>query len=303
MRALVTGGCGFIGSHLVDKLLDKKAEVMVIDNLSSGNRENIPAEVEFYERDLKEMGDIDLSSIDIVYHLAASSDVRAGLEARWDQMKENLLTTCNLLERMVRYGLGDLVFASTSAVYGESFLPVKEDHPLRPISIYGSSKLACEAMLSAYAHLFDLRVIIFRLANVVGPRAKKGVIPELVEKVKKAQAIGSEELEILGDGTQRKSYLYVEDCIEGFLTPALKGYDIYNLGSVDSLTVDEVADAITDELGVKLEYRYKKSKGGRGWLGDAKEIELAIDKLRAEGWSPKHDSEGAVRRTVREITR
>ncbi len=303
MKALVTGGCGFIGGYLVDGLLSKGADVMVVDNLSSGNLDNIPVEkVEFFERDLKEM-DVPLDSVDVVYHLAASSDVRAGLEERWAQMRENLFTTYNLLEQMAEYGVKNLVFTSTSAVYGENPSSVKEEHFPKPISIYGSSKLACEGMISAYAHLFDLRVAVFRLANIVGPRAKKGVVPELVKKVRKAKAARKDELEILGDGTQRKSYLYVEDCVDGILVLIPRpGFEIYNLGSSDSITVNEVADAITDEMGVKMSYRYKKSKGGRGWLGDAKEIELAADKLRARGWSPKHNSEEAVRRTVRELT-
>ena len=302
MRALVTGGCGFIGGHLVDELRKRGDEVAVIDDLSSGTLANIPGGVELYERDLKGM-DNAIDSVDIVYHLAASSDVRAGLENRWGQMRENLLTTYDLLEWMAQGGARDLVFTSTSAVYGEASLEVGEGHPTRPISIYGSSKLACEGLISAYAHLFDLRVLEFRLANIVGPRAKKGVVPELVAKVVRAKAEGRNDLEILGDGTQRKSYLYVDDCVGGMLSqrpgPDL---EIYNLGSGDSLTVNQLANAITDELGVKMRYRYKPMKGGRGWLGDAKEIELATDKLRSMGWEPTHDSEGAVRKTVREIT-
>lgn len=314
-RILVTGGAGFIGSHLVDRLMKLGCEVTVLDNLSHGSLENLKRWLKnkrfrFVKGDLKEPGDAmrGVKGVDLVFHLAANPEVRVGETDPTVHFRENLVATFNLLEAMRKSEKAKtLVFASTSTVYGEAVvLPTPEDYgPSVPISTYGASKLGCEALAFSYAHTFGLRVLVLRLANVVGSRAAHGVLIDFIEKL----TANPKRLEILGDGTQKKTYLYIEDCIDAILCTAEAFLDskdkveVYNVGSVDQLRVDRIAEAVVEEMGLKgVEFVFAGGvEGGRGWLGDVKYMHLSVDKLMKLGWKPKYDSEGAVRLAVKEL--
>ena len=313
--ALVTGGAGFIGSHLVDRLMTERWKVTVLDNLSSGSLNNIERwlgkEVfRLIKGDLKNPKDVEnaVKEVELVFHLAANPEVRVGETDPSIHFRENLVATFNLLEAMRKSASAKaLVFVSTSTVYGEAeILPTPEDYgPSIPISTYGASKLGCEALACSYAYTFGLRTLILRVANVVGSRATHGVIVDFIEKLKK----DPRRLEILGDGTQKKSYLPVEDCVNAILhvtSRFLDGgekADVYNVGSVDQVEVKAIAKIVTEEMGLRdVEFVFTGGvAGGRGWLGDVKIMHLSIEKLLETGWKPKYNSEEAVRLAVKAI--
>jgi len=314
-KVLVTGGAGFIGSHLVDRLMKLGCGVTVLDNLSQGSLKNVEQWLEnkrfkFLKGDLKEPDDAmgGVKGVDLVFHLAANPEVRVGETDPIVHFRENLVATFNLLEAMRKSeSAKTLVFASTSTVYGEAeVLPTPEDYgPSVPISTYGASKLGCEALAFSYAHTFGLRVLALRFANVVGSRATHNVLFDFVKKLE----ADPKRLEILGDGTQKKSYLYIEDCIDAILcaTDAFlrseEKIEMYNVGSFDQLRVDRIAKIVVEEMGLKgVKFVFTSGvEGGRGWLGDVKYMHLSVDKLMKLGWKPKYDSEGAVRLAVREL--
>jgi len=311
LKALVTGGAGFIGSHLVDHLIKNGREVRVIDNLSSGSMENLAQwnddpRLELHEVDLLNGATLDgaLRECDEVYHLAANPEVNAKNASPEDHFRQNIEATYNLLEAMRRIGEQKFIaFTSSSTVYGEAeAIPTREDYgPLVPISLYGASKLAGEALLTAYASMYGFRAIIYRLANVVGPRSTHGVIYDFVQKLRDSP----DELEVLGDGSQSKSYLYIDDCITGIMNGIERGnrVDIYNIGSWDRTNVLEIAETIKDEMGLN-EARIRLTggiDGGRGWKGDVKVMQMDMNELRSVGWTPKYGSAEAVRLTARSV--
>ena len=309
---LVTGGAGFIGSHMVDALMSDDAEVRVLDNLSNGTLNNIQrwlrdSSFEFIKGDLLNEKDLEraVDGCEVIFHLAANPEVRIGASAPEIHFEQNVVATYRLLEAMRRSGSSDLlVFTSSSTVYGDaSEIPTPEDYgPLKPISIYGASKLASEALISSYASTYGFRAIICRLANIIGPRSRHGVIYDFIWKLRKNQ----EELEILGDGTQAKSYLYVDDCVSAILT-IIKGtrgeVEIFNIGSEDWVDVKTIAKIVVEEMGLKnVSFRFTGGvDGGRGWKGDVKYMLLSIEKLRSLGWKPRFNSAEAVRKTAKEI--
>ncbi|HHF56666.1 MAG TPA: NAD-dependent epimerase/dehydratase family protein [Thermoplasmatales archaeon] len=305
MKALVTGGAGFIGSHLIDALLSRGYEVSCIDNFSSGKREFIEhnlERIELYEGDLLRQQDISkaIDGCDVVFHLAANPDVRIGAINTRTHVDNGILATYNLLEEMRKKSINKIIFTSSSTVYGEaSIIPTPENYgPLIPISLYGAAKLAAEALISSYCHTFDMEAIIYRFANVVGPRSTHGVIYDFIKKLRK----NPQELEILGDGKQRKSYLYVDDCIDAMLfgmEKAKEKVEIFNIGSEDWVEVKEIADIVSEEMGLKPEYRFTGGIDGRGWKGDVKFMRLDISKLKNMGWKPKHSSREAIRLTAK----
>ena len=314
MSVVVTGGAGFIGSHLVEKLLSLGYQVTVVDNFSSGRIENlsgISSEIRLIRGDLRlpEVSEEAIrDEVDTVFHFAANPEVRVGDPK--EHYENNILATYNLLEAMRRRDVKRIVFASTSTVYGDAArLPTPEDYsPMKPISLYGASKLACESMISAYTYTYGFTAVALRYANVVGPRAKRGVVKDFVAKLK----ANPHELEILGDGTQRKSYIWIDDAVEGTITAwqkTLRGFEAYNVGSEDSITVLDVAAIVVKEMGL-TNVRYKITggvDGGRGWVGDVKYMHLDIRKLKALGWAPKFNSSEAVRKAAKaaivELTR
>ena len=313
MKVLVTGGAGFIGSHLVDRLMERDYEVRVLDDLSAGSLENIRQwldheRFEFVRGDMRDLEVVTdaVKGVDAVFHLAANPEVRIGAQSPELLYETNVLITYNLLEAMRKEGVNVLAFTSSSTVYGEAEkLPTPEDYgPLEPISVYGGAKLAAEALISGYAHTFDFKALIFRLANIIGERSNHGVIYDFINKLRK----NPERLEILGDGTQRKSYLHVSDTVEGMLhlfnefLKEDKTYDVYNLGNDDWITVKEIAAIVSREMGLNPEFHFTGGvDGGRGWKGDVKIMLLSIGKAKSTGWKPKLNSYQAVERTVREL--
>ncbi|RLI31028.1 UDP-glucose 4-epimerase [Candidatus Bathyarchaeota archaeon] len=308
MRILVTGGAGFIGSHLVDALMEKDLEVVVIDNLSRGSIGNLRRWLQhpkfmFIKGDLKNPEDTfqAIKGCETVFHLAANPEVRVGSVSPDVHFQQNVIATYNLLEALrVAGNVKTLVFTSSSTVYGEAEVPTPENYsPLKPISVYGASKLACEALISAYAYSYGFKAVIYRLANIVGPRSRHGVIIDFVRKLKE----NPRELEILGDGSQRKSYLYIDDCIDAMLLGLKKvassnnNVEIFNVGSDDQVDVLTIARIVVEEMGLKdVKFRLTGGvDGGRGWVGDVKNMLLDVGKLKFLGWKPRYNSEEAVR--------
>jgi len=313
VKILITGGAGFIGSHLVDRLMLHGHEVRVLDDLSAGSTENIERwlDNERFEFVRGDMRDPDVSEeavegMEAVFHLAANPEVRIGSQSPELLYETNVGVTHNLLEAVKGSDVKYLVFTSSSTIYGEAdVIPTPEDYaPLEPISVYGGAKLAAEALISGYAHTFGFRALIFRLANIIGERSNHGVIYDFINKLRK----NPEELEILGDGTQRKSYLHVSDTVEGMLhifehfRGSDKTVDFYNLGNDDWVTVLEIAEIVSNEMGLSPEFNFTGGvDGGRGWKGDVKFMRLDIKKAKNTGWRPGLSSYGAVSRTVREL--
>lgn len=303
MKVLVTGGAGFIGSHAARALLDAGHEVTILDDLSSGSRDAVPAGCDFIHADLRDSLDA-LAGMDSVWHLAANPEVRTGETEPQGHYDLNVQMTWDLLEGMRRHGVTNLVFTSTSTVYGTaSVMPTPEDYgPLYPISVYGGAKLACEALIAAHAGTFGLNALMFRFANVVGPGSNHGVTYDFVQKLR----ADSTRLEILGDGTQTKSYVHVQDTVDAMLHAAgqdLPGVHAFNVGSLDGIPVTEIADIVSDVMGVQPEYAFTggAAQGGAGWKGDVKHMGLAIDRLQALGWQPKHTSAEAIRDAARAL--
>ena len=305
--ALVTGGAGFIGSHLVDRLASDGWKVRILDNFSSGRIENIEhhkdnRDVEILKGDLKNREEAEkaVKDVDVVFHYAANPEVRLSTTNPEIHFNENVVATFHLLEAMRKNEVGVLVFASSSSVYGEpESIPVSEEAPIKPVSVYGASKAACENLIHAYTNLYDLKAVVLRYANVVGPRLRHGVIYDFITKLRK----NSKKLEILGDGTQKRSYIYIDDAIEAtvmaFKVAVRKRFEVYNIGSEDCITVKEVANIVVDTLKLKnVKYLYKPIENGIGWKGDVKNIALSIDKIRNLGFKPRINSSESVRKTV-----
>jgi UDP-glucose 4-epimerase len=307
--ALVTGGAGFIGSHLVDRLVSDGWRVRVLDNLSSGRMENIEhhkdnRDVEILKGDLKnpEEAKRTVRDVDVVFHYAANPEVRVSTTNPEIHFNENVVATFNLLEAMRRNDVGELVFASSSSVYGEpEEIPVGEEAPIRPVSVYGASKAACENLIHAYSKLYGIRAIVLRYANVVGPRLRHGVIWDFVNKLKKNPS----ELEILGDGKQVRSYIYIYDAIEATIIAwrrSANDFEVYNVASEDWITVDEIADEVMRVMGLGgIKRIYKPVLHGVGWLGDVKRVALKIKKLKALEFKPSMISREAVRITAKKL--
>ncbi len=313
MKVLVTGGAGFIGSHLVDVLMEAGNEVRVLDDLSAGSIENIKRwlddeRFEFVKGDMRDPEKVRkaVEGADVVFHLAANPEVRIGAQSPELLYESNVTITHNLLSAIRDSDVKFLIFTSSSTVYGDAeVIPTPENYaPLEPISVYGGAKLAAEALISGYAHTFGFRALIFRLANIIGERSNHGVIYDFINKLRR----NPEELEILGDGTQRKSYLHVSDTVEGMLQIFEhfrnddRIVDFYNLGNDDWITVREIAEIVSEEMGLKPKFRFTGGvDGGRGWKGDVKFMRLSIEKAKETGWRPRLNSYEAVRRTVREL--
>lgn len=307
MNILVAGGAGFIGSHLCDALIDKGYEVIVADKLIMGdqNIEHLKDNdnFKFYEMELADQENVDRlfseNKIDAVYHMAANSDIQKGGKEPSIDFNDTLLTTRALLEGMRKAGVKNLFFASTSAVYGE-ILDVdltETTGGLMPVSYYGGAKLASEALISSYVSMSDLSVVIFRFPNVIGPRLTHGAVFDFIRKLRKTP----DTLEILGNGTQCKPYIYVLDLVEAImkLTQEFKaGEIVYNI-SVTSpgTTVTKIAEIVVEELGLQ-NVKFNYTGGDRGWKGDVPRFSYDISKVLATGWEPKYTSDEAVRKTV-----
>jgi UDP-glucose 4-epimerase len=306
--AIVTGGAGFIGSHLVDALMRKGVTVTVVDNLSSGRVNNIKKwlsspKFRFLQIDLLQLDNGKmLPKTDVIFHLAANAEVKLGADDPNIHYEQNIVATFKLLEAMRRIKQKFLVFASSSSVYGKpQVLPTPEDYgPLKPASVYGASKLAAEALISSYCETFGFEALVYRFANVVGARSRHGVIYDLIKKLKR----NKNRLEILGDGNQMRSFMTVNDCVGAMLhglNAPPKSMEIFNVGSVDKMSIKTVAQTIVDEMKLKnVQFVFScKSKDGTGWKGDVQEAYLSIAKLISTGWRPHKNSLEAVKMAVK----
>lgn len=307
MNILVAGGAGFIGSHLCDALLAKGHKVIVADKLIMGdqNIEHLKGNdaFKFYEIELADQANVDKlfaeNKIDAVYHLAANSDIQKGGKEPSIDFNDTLLTTRAILEGMRKANVKNMFFASTSAVYGE-MLDVElteETGGIKPVSYYGGAKLASEALISSYVSMCDMNAVIFRFPNVIGPRLTHGAVFDFIRKLRK----NPRELEILGNGTQCKPYIYVLDLVDAIvkLTEDFKpGEDVYNISvKSEGTTVTHIAEIVVDVLGLEnVEFKY--TGGDRGWKGDVPRFAYDISKVLATGWEPKYTSDEAVRQTV-----
>jgi UDP-glucose 4-epimerase len=314
-KCLVTGAAGFIGSHLVDALLARGATVVGFDNLKLGRRANLAAALKnprftFHETDVNDLARVrELAGaaarsapFDGVWHLAANSDIRAGVADPDVDLRDTFLTTHSVLKLMRELRIPAIAFASTSAIYGVLPGLMREDAgPLFPISNYGAMKLASEAAISAALESFLKRAWIFRFPNVVGGRATHGAIFDFVHKLKKNPG----ELEVLGDGSQEKPYFHVSDLVEAMLFITDRAEDrlnYFNIGTADSVSsVRYLAEAVVQRMAPGAKIRY--GTGNKGWVGDVPRFNYSIDKLRKLGWSPRLKSNDAVDRAVEEIVR
>ena len=301
---LVTGGAGFIGSHLVDSLLEDGSRVVVLDNMRTGSRSNLSKwlkdrRLRIIEGDILNRRDVELAvrKCSTIFHLAADPEVRLGAEKPSVHYRQNIQGTFNLLEVARRRFVRRVVFASTSAVYGDvKSIPVSESYgPLKPISVYGASKLACEGLITSYSHSFNMEFIVYRLANIVGPGSRHGIIFDFVKKLRR----NPRRLEILGDGKQIRSYLAVDDCIEAMVAGLQRSEmwgEIFNVASEDYVDVTAVADIVVEKMVLSgVEYVYISNvSGGRGWIGDVKKIHLSAQKLKSYGWRPNSNSRQSV---------
>ena len=306
MRALVTGGAGFIGSHLIDELVDAGYEVKIIDNLSSGDLNLISHQteagnVEFVKGDLTVLDDVmqATKNIDCVFHMAANPDIRLGTQITDTDLKQGTIATYNILESMRVNGVKKIVFASSSVVYGEDApMPTPESHgPCLPISLYGASKLGSEGLITSWVGTFDFQAWIFRFANIIGERGTHGVIFDFIHKLKRDNS----RLEVLGNGLQEKSYMEVKDCVKAMMhiyNSKNSPINLYNLGSHDTCSVRRIAEIVVEERGFNNASR-EYTGGDRGWAGDIPRAMLSIEKMLSTGYDVNYNSEAAVRHTTR----
>ncbi|WP_281195789.1 NAD-dependent epimerase/dehydratase family protein [Halorubrum sp. F4] len=299
-HALITGGAGLVGSHLAARVLEEGGTVRVADDLSKGDRDRVPDGAEFVRADVTDPDDVVevvTPELDVVFHFAAYTDTNYDDDR--ELFEANTAMTHTLLERMREVGVDRFAFTSSSTVYGEAPRPTPEDHsPLEPISIYGSSKLADEALISTYAHSYGVQSWVFRFANIVGPHQRGNVIPDFIQKLEEDPT----ELTILGDGRQEKSYMHVTECVDAIrhvVEHAEDDLNVYNLGTRTTTSVTEIADIVSEELGVDPDYAY--TGGDRGWTGDVPRMRLSIERLAALGWEPSIESDEAVRRAARQL--
>ncbi|MBV7529003.1 NAD-dependent epimerase/dehydratase family protein [Chitinophaga sp. sic0106] len=307
---LITGGAGFIGSHLCTEVL-KTFEVnklVALDNLMLGTEENL-THLSTDNRMELVIGDINTPQLidslfekhrfDLVFHLAANSDISISHNSPSIDYDNTFNTTWNVLEAMRKYDCKRIVFASTSAIYGDVTENIHEDFgPLLPISHYGAGKLASEAFLSSFSYNYGIQTYIFRFPNVVGGRSTHGVIYDFINKVKK----NKEELTVLGNGQQEKSYLHVSDLVNAILyllQHNSERYNIFNVGGIDTINVARIAELVLEELEEKRNIVF--TGGDRGWIGDVPKFKYDIQKILSTGWKPVLSSEMAVRQTVREL--
>ncbi len=305
MFDVVTGGAGFIGSHLVDSLVTRGKEVVVIDSLVAGRKETIAGHLEsgkarLVRNDLLKDGwQEELKGAARVWHLAADPDVRQSAMTPDPTFNNNIVATYRVLEAMRLHAVPALVFTSTSTVYGNAaVIPTPETYtPMEPVSVYGASKLACEAMISAYCHSFSMKSWQFRFANIIGARSGHGVITDFVRKLRE----NPQKLEILGDGKQTKSYLEVHECIDCMhfaIGHSKNPVNTFNIGSEDWIDVRTIADVVVEEMHLK-NVRYRFTGGSVGWVGDVPKMQLGIGKLKALGWKPQKGSRESVRIAVK----
>jgi len=305
MKYFITGGAGFIGSHIVDRLISIGNSVVVYDNFSTGQKKFIEAHLKnpkfrFIKGDILNLRALAkaMKGSDFVFHLAANADVRGGIKDTYVDLEENTIGTRNVLEAMRINKIKKIAFSSSAVVYGEpKIFPTPENSELIQTSLYGASKLAGEALIEAYCNYYRMQAWIFRFVSWVGERYTHGVVFDFVKKLRK----NPKELKILGDGKQKKSYLYVKDGVEGIffgINHFNERVNIFNLGHKDYMDVKKLSDIVISEMGLK-NVKKRFTGGKRGWIGDSPFVHLDIGKLEKAGWKPKVSIEEGIRRTAR----
>lgn len=305
MKIMITGGAGFIGSHLDDALISRGHAITVVDNLVLGRKENIEHLIgnpnfRFIEADLLDMDKMRAifseGKFDMVYHLAANSDIQKGGKDPLVDYNLTFNTTFNVLQLLKEFEIKRFFFASTSAIYGETYDVLNEDYgPLKPVSNYGAGKLASEAFISAFSSTYGIQTWITRFPNVVGERFTHGVIYDFIKKLRN----NPEELEVLGNGEQYKPYVYVKDLVEAILyviDHAEEMYNVYMIGSDSRTKVKEIAAMVIEEMGLNAKIRY--TGGNRGWVGDVPEFRYDLTKINQLGWNAPHNSNESVRLAI-----
>lgn len=301
---LVTGGAGFIGSHIVDGILNRGDKVIVYDNFSTGkelfikhnlNNDNfklIKADV----LDTKSLTEA-MQGVNFVMHLAAHADVKAGFNDHSIDHAQNLEGTKSVLEAMYKNSVSKIIFSSTSSVYGDALIhPTPENYPFEPTSLYGATKAACESYIQAYAHYYDWQAYIFRFVSFLGERYTHGIIFDVLKKIKKNPQI----LELLSDGTPKKSSIYIKDGIDAIfkvIDSSPEKINIFNIGHDEVATVDQIVNIILSSANINIEKKY--TGGDKGWKGDNKFVFLDNNKLKKLGWEPKYSLEEGIRKTVK----
>ena len=304
MRVLITGVAGFVGSNFLDYLLSKGHHIVGVDNFSTGKREFIENAIDnsnftFLKFDLLDLGYLKKATknIDIVFHFAANADVRFGLQHPDKDLKQNTIVTFNVLEAMRYNNVKKIIFSSTGSVYGEpNEFPTPENcaFPIQT-SLYGASKLAAEGLIQAYCEGYDFQAWIFRFVSLLGERYSHGHVFDFYNKLR----LDPNKLEVLGDGTQKKSYLYIKDCINAVMTALEKSnqkINIFNLGNYEYSEVKDSVKWIIEYLGLSPEIIYLGGK--RGWVGDNPFIHLDISKILSLGWKPKLDIKSGIIKTI-----
>jgi UDP-glucose 4-epimerase len=303
---LVTGGAGFIGSHIVDELLSRGARVIVYDNFTTGRRDFLPPahpNLHIVKADVLDTAALQaaMKGCEFVFHIQANADVRGGKDKPKVDLDQNTIATWSALEAARLQKVKGFAFASSSAVYGEpEVFPTPETYAPKQTSLYGASKLAGEAMIQAYSEYYDIRSFSFRFVSWMGERYSHGIVFDVLKKLRQ----DSQRLPLLGDGTQKKSYLYVKDGVSGIMAAIGKSPDlknVYNLGHDNFLTVVEVVRVILDELKLK-DVQLDFAGGKRGWVGDSPLVHLDTSLIKSLGWRPTTAIEESVRRTVRYLT-
>ncbi len=301
-RSFIAGGAGFIGSHVTHELLRRpEQQVVVFDNFSSGDASRLDAVIDdprlqLIEGDLKDLENVveATSETDHIYLFAANPDIAAAVDVPAIDFWNGTCLTNNVIEAARINGVPRITYASGSGVYGDRGAHELDEQfgPLVPISTYGASKLGCEALLAAYAHMFGIDAVVFRFANVVGARQTHGVTYDFVRRLLE----NPRELRILGDGRQSKSYIHVSDVVSAMLTlsdTGWSGFEVFNAGSGDYVTVTEIADLVVSRMGLS-DVRYRYTGGSRGWAGDVPVVRLRSDKLASRGWRCLHSSAEAL---------
>lgn len=306
MNIVVTGGAGFIGSNLIQRLLHKGHSITVIDNLSGGNIDFIrpyftSSRFQFFKVDLRNTGQLKRvipKKTDLIFHLAANADISRGVEDPTLDFQHSAVATFSLLQVMRQHGLRKLVYTSGSGVYGDLGTKYSSETygPLKPVSMYGATKLCAEGLISAFAHLFNIQAWIVRPANIIGPNATHGVVFDFIRRLHS----NPRELRILGDGKQSKTYLYVDDVVDALLLVQKKAKErvnIFNLSSNTFITVNEIADLIIQSMGLKGVQR-THTPGKIGWPGDVAIVRLHNTAIRKLGWKSHYTSRQAVQATI-----
>ncbi len=309
-RWFVTGGAGFIGSHVVDLLVSAGCKVTVVDNLSLSTDKHIAAyakegKITFIQKDLRDLDVVTeaMAGHDIVWHLAANTDIPSGFTKHRIDLDNDVIVTWNVLEAMTKNGIKEMLFSSTGAVYGDAIQGTFKESsgPLLPLSLYGAGKAACEAFIAAYCNLFGLHVWVYRFGNVIGERTNHGILYDFIAKLKKSP----QELEVLGTGKGEKNYFLVEECIHGMLytyhrVPAGPFPILVNLGTDSTSKIMEIASIIIEEMGLS-DVKYRFTGTPRGWPGDQPVVLLDTTKVHELGWYAKRTSNEAVRSAVRRL--